>query len=88
MGDGARVARFTPPGPWWYIAVCERCRWCGLSWRHKDQAVIDRNDHNNRHHGTNDEPTAIWPTPLQKVKNALSLVPEQPRTARSEPSDG
>lgn len=47
---GARVARFGSPGPWWYLAACVECRWVGLDWKHKEQAVLDRDDHNAREH--------------------------------------
>lgn len=46
----ARVARLCPPGKWWFIAVCEGCRWTGMSWRDKSWAVSERDQHNEREH--------------------------------------
>lgn len=47
----ARVARLTPPGPWWYIAVCEPCRWSsGLSWKHKGWADDEARKHDAQAH--------------------------------------
>lgn len=46
----ARVARFCLPGPMWYIAVCESCRWTGLSWKDRGRAEDERDDHNKFEH--------------------------------------
>lgn len=48
----ARVARLCLPGPMWYLAVCESCRWAGLSWKHRVWAEGERDRHNERKHAT------------------------------------
>lgn len=47
---GARIARLCPPGVWWYLAVCEDCRWTGMSWKYKQHAETERDRHNERTH--------------------------------------
>lgn len=38
------------PGRRWYFASCQNCRWLGLDWKDKNQAKLDRDNHNAAKH--------------------------------------
>lgn len=46
----ARVARLCQPGPMWYLAVCEACRWADMSWKQRSWAILACDQHNKLHH--------------------------------------
>lgn len=53
----ARVARLRPPGNWWYLAVCEECDWCDMSWRYEAWAKDGAQKHNAQKHTTKADKT-------------------------------